>query len=41
VLQEQAAGAFDAVFIAIGAHLAKHVEIPAATPSKCSARFRC
>jgi len=29
VLQEQAAGAFDAVFIAIGAHLAKHVEIPA------------
>jgi NADPH-dependent glutamate synthase beta chain and related oxidoreductases len=29
VLQEQAAGGFDAVFIAIGAHLAKHVEIPA------------
>jgi NADPH-dependent glutamate synthase beta subunit-like oxidoreductase len=29
VLQEQAAGAFDAVFVAIGAHVAKHVEIPA------------
>jgi NADPH-dependent glutamate synthase beta subunit-like oxidoreductase len=29
VLQEQAEGSFDAVFVAIGAHLAKHVEIPA------------
>jgi NADPH-dependent glutamate synthase beta subunit-like oxidoreductase len=29
VLQEQAAGGFDAVFIAIGAHLSKHVDIPA------------
>ncbi len=29
VLAEQAAGGFDAVFIAIGAHLSKHVDIPA------------
>jgi len=29
VLAEKEAGAFDAVFIAIGAHLSKHVEIPA------------
>ena len=29
VLAEQTAGGFDAVFIAIGAHLAKHVDIPA------------
>jgi len=29
VLAEQQAGAFDAVFIAIGAHLSKHVDIPA------------
>jgi NADPH-dependent glutamate synthase beta subunit-like oxidoreductase len=29
VLAEQQAGRFDAVFIAIGAHLSKHVEIPA------------
>jgi formate dehydrogenase (NADP+) beta subunit len=29
VLAEQQAGGFDAVFIAIGAHLSKHVEIPA------------
>ncbi len=29
VLHAQAAGSFDAVFIAIGAHLAKHVDIPA------------
>jgi formate dehydrogenase beta subunit len=29
VLAEQAAGRFDAVFIAIGAHLSKHVDIPA------------
>jgi NADPH-dependent glutamate synthase beta subunit-like oxidoreductase len=29
VLAEKAAGGFDAVFIAIGAHLAKHVDIPA------------
>ncbi len=28
-LQEKAAGNFDAVFIAIGAHLSKHVDIPA------------
>lgn len=29
VLAEQEAGSFDAVFIAIGAHLSKHVDIPA------------
>ena len=29
VLAEQEAGQFDAVFIAIGAHLSKHVDIPA------------
>jgi NADPH-dependent glutamate synthase beta subunit-like oxidoreductase len=29
VLAEKAAGRFDAVFVAIGAHLAKHVDIPA------------
>ena len=29
VLAEQKAGGFDAVFIAIGAHLSKHVDIPA------------
>jgi NADPH-dependent glutamate synthase beta subunit-like oxidoreductase len=29
VLSEQEAGQFDAVFIAIGAHLSKHVDIPA------------
>jgi NADPH-dependent glutamate synthase beta subunit-like oxidoreductase len=29
VLAEKAAGGFDAVFVAIGAHLAKHVDIPA------------
>jgi formate dehydrogenase beta subunit len=29
VLAEQRAGGFDAVFIAIGAHLSKHVDIPA------------
>lgn len=29
VLKEKAAGGFDAVFVAIGAHLAKHVDIPA------------
>jgi formate dehydrogenase (NADP+) beta subunit len=29
VLAEQQAGGFDAVFIAIGAHLSKHVDIPA------------
>jgi formate dehydrogenase beta subunit len=29
VLEERAAGGFDAVFVAIGAHLAKHVDIPA------------
>src|ERR1700730_16266804 len=29
VLEAKAAGKFDAVFVAIGAHLAKHVDIPA------------
>ncbi len=29
VLAERAAGGFDAVFIAVGAHMAKHVDIPA------------
>jgi NADPH-dependent glutamate synthase beta subunit-like oxidoreductase len=29
ILVEQAAGNFDAVFVAVGAHLAKHVDIPA------------
>jgi len=41
VLQEQAAGAFDAVFIAIGAHLAKHVEIPARDAVKVLGAVRC
>ena len=31
---EQAAGGFDAVFVAVGAHLSKHVDIPARDASK-------
>ncbi len=31
---EQAAGRFDAVFVAVGAHLSKHVDIPARDASK-------
>ncbi|WP_454918627.1 NAD(P)-binding protein [Xanthobacter sediminis] len=34
VLAEQRAGGFDAVFIAIGAHLSRHVEIPARDAAK-------
>ena len=34
VLAEQKAGGFDAVFIAIGAHLSKHVDIPARDATK-------
>lgn len=34
LLAERAAGAFDAVFVAIGAHVGKHVEIPARDAGK-------
>jgi len=34
VLAEKAAGAFDAVFVAIGAHISKHVDIPARDAGK-------
>src|ERR1700719_1123294 len=34
VLEAKAAGKFDAVFVAIGAHLAKHVDIPARDATK-------
>jgi NADPH-dependent glutamate synthase beta subunit-like oxidoreductase len=34
ILAEQAAGAFDAVFVAVGAHLSKRVEIPARDAGK-------
>jgi NADPH-dependent glutamate synthase beta subunit-like oxidoreductase len=34
VLAERAAGGFDAVFVAIGAHVGKHVEIPARDAGK-------
>jgi formate dehydrogenase (NADP+) beta subunit len=34
VLEAKAEGKFDAVFVAIGAHLAKHVDIPARDATK-------
>ena len=34
VLAEKAAGAFDAVFVAIGAHISKHIDIPARDAGK-------
>jgi formate dehydrogenase beta subunit len=34
VLSEKAEGAFDAVFVAIGAHVSKHIDIPARDASK-------